>query len=830
MAARRISKKKKGKSPPSQVPEHKTSAWETGKQAWTDFRDASRGDFLSRLRAATPADDVREQLGLRPSQAFSASPAASHVLTQIEPLSDFKPRQRQEYDQFFHRWRTNVISNYNELGNKVPSSAKQAALADAWAQGVTGMASVLRTYSDPNPVLKSIPQSLRQAIDRDFGGQENFIGFEQLGSESIWDSIYSIWYSIGNTWWNIKDSIWTGVNYLRDYVGSGITSVSNWISNVWTAIMQLSSDLWHNIGSHLVFLGNTLTSFAVSVTDTIWNSIVDLRNSIAAAFYELQTIISNTIDTLTQNLSSFFSRMRDGLVGAFDRTRAEISLQLTALANYTSAAATEVWSNISQTMLEVPAFAWNVVNEAKAGISAALDSQMAGSMFGAYQTARATMTDFVSSGWGMIDQFLRSQAPITPDNVPSVAAGTVALATGFGTAAHLSSAFFELMHPLKALGLNQLSAFLSQMAGFGGITAVTMGILTGTALRQPMVSYANDMFRPQLPGEGYLQALAVKPDLSLADLRKYMAYNGWSDAWIDRAITTMYKEPGHRELLLMSEDSPIDEKWLYTKIRRAGYDPADTEKVMTGVMAKNESTERRTVFSALGRMYKEGYINDSDFSSQIAPLGMRAENIALVMKAQKMNYAFDQTNDLLRLYSSEFQKEVITEDELGVALSALGIIPEKVDFLVAKEVIRKLPRPTHKETAENARAIATLQKKYVALYIDQFRKELIDAVELRRNLEYIGLTADLAEVTTLQEVTKRLPIPSVVATRTTERAEREVTKLYTSLYQDQFRKGLIDQDQLMHGFISLGIPVEKAEVMVDLEVLRAYTPPPVEVV
>lgn len=830
MAARRISKKKKGKSPPSQVPEQQTSAWETGNKAWTDFRDASGGDFLSTLRAATAASGVMEQLGLRPVQALSASPAVSQLLAQIEPLSDFKPRQRQEYNQFFRNWRAKVIGNYNKLGSKIPSMAKQAALAEAWAQGVVGMADVLRNQSDPNPVLKTIPESLLRSIYRDFGGPENFIGFEQLGSESIWDSIYSIWSSMARIWGNMSNAVWEIVNGIVTSVGGAIDSASNWISNVWTAIMQLGSDMWHSIGTHISFVGNTLTSFAVSVTNTIWDSITSLRDKIMAAFYELQTIISNTIGTLTQNLSSFFSGLRDGLVGAFDRARAEISLQLTALADYLWEAATEVWSNISQTMLEVPAFAWNIVNEAKAGIMAALDSQLSGSLYGSFQSARASMTDFISSGYGMLEQYLRSQVPITPDNIPTVAAGAVTMAGGFGLAAHLSSAFFELAHPLKELGLHQISGFLSQMAGFSGITAATMGIMTGIALRQPSMYYANNMFRPRIPGEGVLIDMATKPDISLQDFQKYFGWYGYSEQWINRTIKTMYKEPGHRELLLMSEDSPIDERWLLTKIMRAGYEVPDAEKLVTGVMAKNESTERRMVFSALGRLSKEGYITAYDFSSQIAPLGMRAENIALVMKAQELNYAYDRINDLVRLYSDEYQKEVLADYELETALTALGIIPEKVDFLVAKARIRKLPRPVHPEKAENARSVAAAQKKYVALYIDQFRKELIDAVQLRLYLDQIGLTAALADVTTQQEIVRKLPIPSVVATRTTERAEREVTKLYTSLYQDQFRKELIDQEQLLYRFVSLGIPAEKAEVMVDLEVLRAYEPPSVEVV
>ena len=828
MAARRYSKKKKSTPPPPPSEGLAESVWSYNSQVWADYWDTTGGDFIASLRAATPAGDAWAGLGSGASQALPTSPAASQILSQIQPLSDFQPHRRQEYDQFWRRWRATVINDYNELGRRLSPSSKQAALANAWAEGVTGLSFLLRNQSDPDPQHKDIPPSLLRSIEQDFGGKENFIGWEQLGSSSMTDAVIDFLYRISNPIFSMKDAFWAVVNGIKTWVGSGIDSMASWLSSIWSSIMQVGSDMWFQVGIYISEVAHDVFTLGYRISDAIERYIVSLRNQIVAAFYELQVIIANNIMSLIDNLSSFFHALRVDLVGAFDRARAEISIQLNYLVNSLYDASRQVWSQISQTMLEVPAMAWNIINEAKASISAALDSQLAGSMYGSFQSARSSMTQFVSSGYGMLEQFLRSQAPITPANIPSVAAGTVTMAAGFGLAAHLSSAFFELAHPLKELGLHQISAFLSQMAGFGGITAATMGIMTGIALRQPMQYYANDIFRPRVPGEGVLIDMATKPDISLEDFQKYFGWYGYSDQWIARTVKTMYKEPGHRELLLMSEDSPIDEKWLLTKIMRAGYEVPDAERLVTGVMARNESTERRMIFSALGRLYKEGYINSTDFANQIAPLGMREENIALVMKAMDLNYAFDRTNDLVRLYADEFQKEILTESDLRVAYSALGIIWEKADYLVAKAKIRKLPRPTHPEKAENARSIAELQKRYSALYIDQFRKELITAVELRQNLESIGIDADLASVATQQEITKRLPIPSVVATRTSERADREVTKLYTSLYRDQFRKGLLDQEQLLSHFVSLGIAPEKAEVMVDLEIIRAYSPPPVE--
>lgn len=354
-----------------------------------------------------------------------------------------------------------------------------------------------------------------------------------------------------------------------------------------------------------------------------------------------------------------------------------------------------------------------------------------------------------------VKRMFEGHSPITPEDAPVLAGKLYAFAMGAGMVAHGIATVTELAHPLKRVGLHQTAAMIGDFAGFGRICGATMGPLVNKVLGQLMTYHVQDRFRPLLPNDMQLQIMAVKPDITIEQFRRGMAYMGYSDEWIDAIQKTMYHEPRYFELKMMSEDEAASDEWLRLKSRRAGFTEKDTDVMVRSYVKQAARMQRVDYYRQGFYMYKEGYITVDRFNELVGELELRPEALLFARRGAELAYLNDYIKDMMSLYIDSFLKDIIDDDELLVSLLSLGMAPQRVWLVVAKARVRKRPKPAKPTTKAAEKAASDIQKKYITLYLQQYRKDLITDARLLESLLAIGMTEDLAEVTVSLEAAKK---------------------------------------------------------------------------
>ena len=350
---------------------------------------------------------------------------------------------------------------------------------------------------------------------------------------------------------------------------------------------------------------------------------------------------------------------------------------------------------------------------------------------------------------------MQESGPITPELAPGLALKIYGFAWGMGMAAHVGAVGLELIHPLKNMGLNQIPAMLGDFAGFGRIAAATMGVYTSIALAQPMKYAVSNLTRSLIPDDRLLRIMAVKPDITIETFRKNMAYQGYSEFWIDKIQRTMFSEPRYFELKMLAEDEKATEDWLFTKVRRAGYTEKDSEVFVSSFIKAATRTPRMDYYRQAFYLFKEGYIGEDDFDKLLDDLELRPEAYHFSKRAAELAYMLDLIKDKVAYWHESYKEDLISEDELRLHLTMLGIPLVRADVMVKLAKVKKYKNPAAAEKRELESLMNQVRSKYSSAYIALYRKDAIDAKTLEANLIRIGIVPDLAAATVALEAAKK---------------------------------------------------------------------------
>jgi len=372
---------------------------------------------------------------------------------------------------------------------------------------------------------------------------------------------------------------------------------------------------------------------------------------------------------------------------------------------------------------------------------------------------------------------------ITPEKAPAMAARAYTMALGAGITAHAMSVGFEMTHILKSLGFHQMTAIIAQLGAFGPLTGATLGQVYYSALRQPMSYAVNKVTRSKLPDDKLAIEFRSKREISYPEFEDLMGYHGYTDRWIRRIESWQWKDPRMLEIMRMAEDPIIvtpppanleDELrtmgitgerrkdwWLWRKFMRAGYEDCDIPNMIMAIHRKGIHNALTYFKTALRRNYRWGFATENDLREGMRDMGLTEEYIGWTKRAGALDREYFLKQDLIRQYELAYRNDVMSGRDFEVALTLLGLPPKTVTTMAVTEKIRKHPRVTHDVDPESERAMAKIQTKYTALYIEQYRKNIIDEAELLESLMAIGVLPELAEVTVDLEATKRLPKPPV---------------------------------------------------------------------
>jgi hypothetical protein len=399
----------------------------------------------------------------------------------------------------------------------------------------------------------------------------------------------------------------------------------------------------------------------------------------------------------------------------------------------------------------------------------------------AWEMAKAKLSEEGRKVFDGLMRIYEGHSNITPEDAPALAGKMYLFAMAAGTAAHGVSTAFELLHPLKRLGLHQTAAMIGDFAGFSRISGATIGPLVSRVLGTAMTYAVQNRYRPRIPDERLLIEFRSKREIDKAEFDKAMGYQGYSKAWTDVIERWQWKDPRMFEIIRLAdvglEQGPppssempwlrrfgvtgkrLKDWWLYRKFMRAGYEDVDLDVMVNFIHRREVAFALTYVRTAIRRNYRWGYLSDEELDSWMGRLNLPEQAKQWIRWAGDLDREYFYRQDLVGYYKAAFRNDVIDDDELLVSLLSMGLPPREASITVRTEKVKRQPKVRAAREKASEKAASDIQKKYVTLYLEQFRKGLIHEGRLLEALLAIGIRDELAEVTVQLESAKKAPVP-----------------------------------------------------------------------
>lgn len=487
----------------------------------------------------------------------------------------------------------------------------------------------------------------------------------------------------------------------------------------------------------------------------------------------------------------------------------------------------ELWSNVVGLGMQISPELGSAMARGPTGAIRALGDQIVGSL---------------TSGLTSIQSMILGQGTIAPEDAPTIGTRAFLTASALGASAHALSTAIELVHPLRYMGFHYLSGFLADMGSFSSISHALIGTVVDVGVAVPMRYYLQARTRVTVPTAGDLQGMHRKHTLTPAQFGKYMAYQGYSEEWIQNYIEYLPADPRLFDILRMAEAGfpvtsppaaaiPTLEKmniraggnpdwWLQMKFALAGYNWIDIPMLVDTVHRRETNSERNRLVTTASVNFRNGYMSEPQFRQELDAAGKTPKQIDWKVRAERLSALRDDILDLEKLFTDRYLKDLITYDDLIVAFTNIGIIPHKADILANRARIRKTPKPTDDTDKRAEKATREMQVAYSRMYKEQYRQNLITYEEYHNSLRAIRISEAVAWATVELERARRIGQSDRVAIKAEAQAATRTQAARQRLFRERFRAGVIDAGFYYDALINAGVVQAEARAIVDLEVVR----------
>jgi hypothetical protein len=427
--------------------------------------------------------------------------------------------------------------------------------------------------------------------------------------------------------------------------------------------------------------------------------------------------------------------------------------------------------------------------------------------------ARAVLDDMI--------QKLNEFGKANPENYVDNANTAFLAQLSAGTKAHLFSVAAEL-HPLiHHLGFPQLAAFLVDMGGFRETARAVVGSRLEAGLHIPSLEGARAQFEPTNPNLPLLDILVQKREIDETGYKNYLQYLGYDSDWREFIYESAFREPRIFDLATAMQDVSVDPAWITQKIKRSGYADADIDHITTGLIQRASKSSRDKVVTQGIDAFVEGMIDAAGLDSLFDTAGLSQDQRKFEIIGAQWRAKIQRVKDLIALYTEQLRDGVLPLEDFSVQLTALGIGPDHVNLIVAKETARIQKTLVQKETAAAKAQVSEQQKLLIPRYLTLYRDGAIDDSSFQAALVSLGLTAQLAaQLVQLEGLTK-----TITADQKTQRTALQfadtVQNENIQAMVDLFRASQIDINGLESGLLQLGVPNAQAAAITSVERARA---------
>lgn len=624
--------------------------------------------------------------------------------------------------------------------------------------------------------------------------------------------------AIGGVLADLGNLIWSSIVNLGQWIISGLSSAANLLAGLLNPILRttigwvsdaiggVSATLWGVFG----YVAGALDGTLRTVIGWVQTAIGGVSSMIWAAITALGNGLVNTLWTVT-------GWVRDALGGV----SSTIGSWLQYVGNVVAQAIGWVGTQIGDVFTGAIQFLWTgaatltmIAIQGAIALAGFLKQYVVDPIVAAGQVA----VKFVLDGLG-------GAGTGDPEAAIGLAGALLIGAIPLGLGAHTLAVAAEHSHPIKQVGYGLIARELVDMTNIKKISDATIGAGYGVALGRPMEYWLSRRVRWQIPAPRDLMLSYTKRDIGAGELALAMAYHGFSEQRIAYMTESAWREPRPFELRRLMDSGVVPEPWLRSKLRRNQLRDEDVDVIATALLHNQYATQRSALYNAAWRLLKDGASTPERFAGDVAGLGLPDDQVAFGIKAAALDHAADMVNFQITTLLAQAKNGQISVDEFGVALSALGVVPDRVELEKARARTAIIGKVAASATAAAAAEYRRVQQEQSQLWIQQYRRGLIDDQTLLGNLVALGIDPDLATITVQIEVARRTPLVPVKADTSAADNLAAVTKALRKAYVDEFRVGLVTADELSADLVAIGLDPALVDAIVVDEVAKGYSPP-----
>jgi hypothetical protein len=400
---------------------------------------------------------------------------------------------------------------------------------------------------------------------------------------------------------------------------------------------------------------------------------------------------------------------------------------------------------------------------------------------------------------------VQSHGMVSPTQGFGAAADWLSAAASQGMHAHHLAHLIEMIPSLKNFGLNTLPAFLSDMAGYGEIAKQTWGKAIGEGVGRPAGYEINALMRSKIPDEQGLRSAVQRRQLSIQEFGTLMTYHGYHDNYVAMAVDTVWRNPSLREILLLVQDTPVEQPTIEWLLRDAGYGEDLMAKIIPALMRKRTRNERDQLVGEVRANLAQGFLTEEDARLYFEQVGMGSDEIDLSLQTARLAFRRGRMADNLATLQNEFTSNLMEAGDFTLAARAQGISEARIASELFAIEVKRNGTVAHQETADAKAEVRHQQSLVLQEFRVLFQHGLVSPAGFEQALVQSGILPATARLTVELEQVKLEGRAGSARSAAGARLTAKEIKLREDTFIELFRKGIISNLQLEISLRQLGL-------------------------